>query len=295
VWTGSANATDAAFHGNVEFMVELEGRKDRCGVRAVLGDQANQLGMRKLVEPYEPAQPDPLELTEPERIERRLDEVRRALGGSRFAAVCQPIDAERWSLALAGTRTATALGEETLHGIAIAIRPVTLGKGAQVVPTIDGSGLTADFQVAESSVTPYFAIDLTLEGIEISFLIVAELVDPPNARAERVLGSLLSNRADLIRFLLLLLGNIDDAFGHIGLESANPGNQAKWMSAFASEALLEPLVRAYSREPERLRDVERLLSELGETSGRASIFPERWDEIWQPISSALAEGRPNDR
>jgi len=64
VWTGSANATDAAFHGNVEFVVELEGRKDRCGVHAAIGDQADRLGLRKLVVPYEPSQLEPLEPTD---------------------------------------------------------------------------------------------------------------------------------------------------------------------------------------------------------------------------------------
>ncbi len=37
VWTGSANATDAAFGGNVEFLVELRGRTDRIGIDRVIG------------------------------------------------------------------------------------------------------------------------------------------------------------------------------------------------------------------------------------------------------------------
>ena len=36
VWTGSANATNAAFGGNVEFLVELEGDKSSCGIDAFL-------------------------------------------------------------------------------------------------------------------------------------------------------------------------------------------------------------------------------------------------------------------
>ncbi len=36
LWTGSANATNAAFGGNVEFLVELQGARSACGVDAVL-------------------------------------------------------------------------------------------------------------------------------------------------------------------------------------------------------------------------------------------------------------------
>jgi len=36
IWTGSANATDAAFRRNIEFLVELRGKKKYCGVDAVL-------------------------------------------------------------------------------------------------------------------------------------------------------------------------------------------------------------------------------------------------------------------
>jgi hypothetical protein len=40
VWTGSANATHGAFEGNVEFLVQLEGRRKRCGIDALIGDRA---------------------------------------------------------------------------------------------------------------------------------------------------------------------------------------------------------------------------------------------------------------
>src|SRR5690606_21892398 len=37
LWTGSANATLAGFERNVEFLVELRGKRSRCGVDAFLG------------------------------------------------------------------------------------------------------------------------------------------------------------------------------------------------------------------------------------------------------------------
>ena len=287
VWTGSANATDAAFHGNVEFVVELRGRKERCGVHATIGDQADRLGLRKLVESYEPSQPQPVEPTEGECIEQHLDQARRALGGLRFTATCAAIGTDRWRLSLEGVRTVTAITPATLQDITMTVRPVTLGAGSAVVPTLDASGLRASFDVSEPAVTPYFAISLTMGDADVAFLVAAELIDPPPGRAERVLSSLLSNRADLIRFLLLLLGNVED-----GLAAADDGTdggtgQGAWLTALASQALLEPLVRAYARDPQRLRDIERVMAEIRRSPEGESILPDRWNEIWDPLAAAL--------
>jgi hypothetical protein len=49
VWTGSANATDAAFYQNVEFLVEMRGQSKHMGVEAA--KKARQDGENDLV-PY---------------------------------------------------------------------------------------------------------------------------------------------------------------------------------------------------------------------------------------------------
>ena len=51
IWTGSANATTAAFERNVEFLVELHGLKSKVGIDALLGraDAAKPSGLRILL------------------------------------------------------------------------------------------------------------------------------------------------------------------------------------------------------------------------------------------------------
>ena len=51
IWTGSANATDAAFSKNVEFLVELRGKKKYCGIDAVLnGGKETEDGKGQVLE-----------------------------------------------------------------------------------------------------------------------------------------------------------------------------------------------------------------------------------------------------
>ena len=289
VWTGSANATDAAFHGNVEFLVELTGRNRDCGLQAAIGEKTGRVGLRKLVEEYEPAGAEPILPSQEELLERRLDEVQRAIGGLRFTVICERTSTNRWAVSLRGEPTVTKIG--VLDGIEITVWPATMGQGSALKPNLD-SGLDATFELSDDGVTPFFGVSLAASDLRIAFVVVAELIGGPEGRVERVLGQILNDRAGLIRFLLLLLGNLDAALDWNEGSGGTGTSAGDWASAFASDALLEPLVRAYARDPERLRDVERVLAELKKSGSGSDVLPERWDEIWQPIAEALLESGP---
>jgi hypothetical protein len=79
IWTGSANATNAAFSGNVEFLVELEGRKSFCGIDKVLSKPGDATGFADMLQKYEPASEESKTDPTKERLAARAEEVRRAL------------------------------------------------------------------------------------------------------------------------------------------------------------------------------------------------------------------------
>jgi len=176
--------------------------------------------------------------------------MRRAIGGLRFTATCDPAPLNRWNVSLRGDQTVTKIGD--LEGIEVLVWPATLGQGAAINPSIAGS-LSTSFELSEDGVTPFFGVSVAAGDLRIAFVVVAELNGGPEGRVERVLGQILKDRAGLVRFLLLLLGNLDAALDW-NEGSAGTGTSAgAWASAFESDALLEPLVRAYARDPERLR------------------------------------------
>ena len=299
VWTGSANVTDAAFNGNVEFVTELRGPKKRCGIDAIIGDQAGRMGLRMIVEPYEPATADGRPLTSLEQLERRLDVARRILGRLRFMATCRQMGSDTFEIELSGTpHEGLAPDPASLEGLAATIRPVTLGHGAAMAIDLTPSGLTARYQLSYAAITPFFAIHVRpTEGestLDTTFLVNAELVGAPDDRAENVMVGLLKNRADLIRFLLLLLGNVDDALAAMtGDGAAAWEGGGSWATGPASEALLEPLMRAYSRDRTRLHEIQHVMEELAKTDTGQDILPDGWDAVWAPIQAALErESRP---
>jgi hypothetical protein len=151
--------------------------------------------------------------------------------------------------------------------------------------------LSASFDVSEEGVTPYFGVSLAAGPLSVRFAVIAELTGAPEGRAERVLASILSDRASLIRFLLLLLGNLDEALDTSGNGVGAVGH-GEWLAAFETGALLEPLVRAYARDPGRLRDIERVLGEIARSGNGDGLLPAGWDAIWAPIAAALGDEGP---
>ena len=75
--TGSANATNSAFDGhNVEFMVELKGKRSKVGIDRLLGDTKDRDSFFGMLQRYErPSTPVPSDAVQRE-LERLLNDAR---------------------------------------------------------------------------------------------------------------------------------------------------------------------------------------------------------------------------
>lgn len=297
VWTGSANATNAGFGGNVEFLVELEGRKADCGVDAFVADGRDGIGLRKLLEPYRPANDAPKPPTEKEDLERRLDLVRRRLAARAYTARVAATDEETYSFRVEVT---PGTGDQqpdwwtrTVEDVSVSLRPLTLGAAyATPLALQDGIAVAAFGTVTFERLTSFCVINLELAGdherAEATFVVNAQLVGAPEDRRQRTLVTLLENRKDLIRFLLLLLGQIgaDDLANAIDMVTGEPTEgQGTWLFA-QWQALFEPMVRALAAEPTRLDEIDRLIKELDGTDAGRKILPPGWRDVWEPIWQA---------
>lgn len=287
VWTGSANATDQAFHGNVEFLVELRGKKPLCGIDAVIGERPDKLGLRAMVEPYDPDQDAPLEPTEEEERQKSLDHAQRVIGSMQFTATCHRMDDDWWRLTLRGTPRSGQIGLDP-NAFTLTVRPATLGAGSAIPAEISPNGILLDFPLTEPRITPFFAVNLRRDDLDVGFLLVATLVDAPENRAGRVLAQMLANREDFLRFLLLVLGDTESALDAFAGTAGSGNGQAAWLAGLSTTALLEPLLRAFSRDPDRIRDIEHILGELSPDGAIPAVLPEGWEAIWQPIAEALS-------
>jgi hypothetical protein len=292
VWTGSANATDQAFHGNVEFLVELRGKRPRCGIDAVIGERPDKLGLRAIVEPYDPEQDAPLEPTEEEERQKSLSHAQRVIGSMQFTATCHRVEDDWWRLTLRGTPRSGQIRLDP-GDFSLTVHPATLAAGSAVPAAIAPDGLLVEFPLTEPRLTPFFAVSLRHGDLRVDFLIVATLVGAPENRAGRVLAHMLANREDFLRFLLLVLGDTESALDAFAGTGGSGNGRAVWLAGLSTTALLEPLLRAFSRDPDRIRDIERILRELGPDGAMPAVLPDGWDSIWKPIAEALSARGPS--
>ncbi|KAA1419207.1 hypothetical protein F0U44_12205 [Nocardioides humilatus] len=278
--TGSANATSAAFDGNIEFGVLLHGPASRCGVAAIMKDSDNEIGLPRILQPHVPSDDPVPDLTYD--LERQIEQLHAALAernptfvvneGTDGYVVAFRIDA------------GPLLGETS-------IRPVTLKEGydRRLGTNNTWTGL------GHSDLTEFVAVrtSLSLDGVEVerTSALRAVLVGAPDDRARRVLRELLSRVEDILRYLALLLRDpgIDDIADALldatNDEPGDPDGSARpaWLDDLV---MVEPLVRAFARNDGSLDRVRHLLDDLRDDEGALPDLGPDFERLWQVVSNA---------
>ena len=289
VWTGSANATDSAFRRNVEFLVELVGRKSQCGIAALLGDGDRDEGLLALLQPYSPSNEEPeTDDTERARLQQLLGTTVERLIEAQFRIDADTVDDERLDLHVTPTAPPQLSPE-----VDVLVWPVTLPIAAAVPLSSATSALTFR-AVAISTVTAFVAFRVTAgSGVNVEqkqFVLRLELRGAPDDRRERVLQGLLSDADQVMRFLLLLLS--DEGLGVHNVQATRHGTGAQVaFGGLGESTLLEALLHALHRRPEALDHIDAVLHSLQQTAEGRARLPHRLLEIWAPIDQARRDRR----
>lgn len=288
VWTGSANATNAAFGANVEFLVEVTGKKSHCGVDAVLKPGNSEPSFMTLLRPFDPGEAIPAD-PDQEALEMRLEEVRRRIVESRLAAQVSEGD-NGYVVAL---EAETAKSRPLSSDVSARVWPITLpGASAAIQPDFSVPTVAQFAGLSFESLTSFYAFELQAKKGQTSlgrqFVLNLPLLGAPTDRKERILHYLLRDRGQVLRFLLYLLG--DEAQTSAAPSTLpGPGNGAEAQSLLGSSALFEQLVRALERNPARLDEVHRVLTDLRSTPEGQALLPDGLEEVWEPIWAARQE------
>lgn len=284
VWTGSANATNAAFAGNIEFLVELLGDRSNCGIDAFLTQAAEGASFRDLLQLFDPAA-EKID-AERERLESVLDNIRCELATRRLSAKITVVES-LYTIDFELDRTV-----EVPDGVQITCRPITQPEASAVRVALK-RGIIANFKsISFEGLTSFFAFEMSIKenktAAKIAFVMNATLDGAPPDRQERILSSLLSDKGKVIRFILLLLaeGGADRNSILITLQKSLSGNGDSDNMAVIRFPLFEALVRTLHRNPKKLDQIARLVQDLKRTATDGEVLPEGFEEIWEPIWQA---------
>jgi hypothetical protein len=280
VWVGSANASQAAFERNVEFMVELEGSHGQHGIDQ-LRDALRESRLLIPFRPGEPAQSDEAA----EALQRTLERVAHALAAGGLRARADPVADGQWRITL---RSAAPVD---LEGLRLDARPLA----DQILRRVDldASPACSFAPTGLSSVTPFFALRLsgrtTAGARQLDVTVRLPVEGLPDGRMEAVTAELLSDRERLLRFILVLLSDGNDVDRMLGelsdlLSERRAGRAPGSSRAAIGLPLLEPMLRALHRSPERLEEIDRLLADI-RTAGAstADLLPPELEALWSAV------------
>lgn len=287
VWTGSANATRAAFQDNVEFLVELKGKKSRAGIGRLLGedDSKAEPGLAPFLRLYHrPADPvTPLATLRAN--ERTLERLKQRLATSKLELKLTPVQAGYLMTLSPTVDTDLQMGE--VRG---ACWPITFRPGNQdrdLALLVEHNHV--EFSVNLASLTGFVAFRLELgegdERAELQFVFNVPIVNAPDDRLSTVLGLILENRAGFLRYLTLLLASDEEDLGSLLslLDAPSSDHASPNVGQGSGLPLLEELLRTLARCPSKLDAIDHLISDLQRTEDGRALLPEHFLSVWEPL------------
>jgi hypothetical protein len=286
IWTGSANATEAAFKRNVEFVVELIGPRKQFGIDALMQQEKGEIRFINLLEDIEEfvarEKPD----SAIETLERKLENLRESIASTRLQIIVTPAVADAFDVELVcKVSESVAIDSE----VTARCWPLTVPSSAGVqFDKLDPGAIIAKFPALSfQAITAFCAFELTGhargEERQVRFVLNLPLIGAPDGRREMVLRSLVRDRSTMMHFLCLLLA--DEGFDVPEMPGTNlRGNERGDMgSAFVGNGLFEMLLRNLDRSPERLGYLNSLLQDLRKGADDEDLLPDGFDAIWEPI------------
>jgi hypothetical protein len=288
VWLGSANATDAAYKRNVEFLVELKGKKSALGIDAFLTSSEKATTFADLLQDFARAD-GPAEVSEEvKEAEQLVEDARREIVRARFVAHVEQISAkDEYRILLRSEKDSQM---ESVRQVEVKCWPVTMREDVAAIELTIGTALTFE-RLTFDALTTFYAFEITGQAgthrITRRFVLNVPLEGAPTDRRERILRSLLKDRDHVLRLLLLLLSG-EGTHGYEDVLTKLPGDRGAGegqIMGFES-TLFESLVHALDKDPTRLDQVSQIVDDLKKTSEGSALMPPRFDEIWEPIWAA---------
>jgi hypothetical protein len=210
VWTGSANATSNAFKMNVEFLVELVGKRSRVGIKKFMGEikddnekKGNTSFIDLLYEYESPKQPVKEKEREKE-LERKLESITKQIANTNFRV--QVISDTKKKTYMLQLDAAGIKRINDIESVTCRLWPISLNPFKSLAFDLSNPRLPAKFsELPFDKLTGLFAFKLKVENVEKSFVLNLPIKGLPPDREKKMLQALISSQDKFLQYLLILL------------------------------------------------------------------------------------------
>jgi hypothetical protein len=290
IFTGSANATHAGLNGvNVEFLTQLVGKKSQMGIDCLLdtGKDTSETTLSNLLAPYNISSEKNDEYEKQRKLTKVLDAVRRQLSRANLLISIAQGDGKTYVMKMTSGGIISfpdnilivcwpiMLPETQAKDFLLIFRSELMFKDLTMLALTRFFAFKVTAQIEDKKGSIKFALNLPVEGM-------------PEERSKFVLQHIIGNSDRFIRYLMFLLSdNPEELIIKHVIHGGNSGRKSPNDTGMFDIPLFEELVRAYSRHPEKIMHIDKLVTDLKKMENGAHLFPSGFDDIWTTFKKAI--------
>lgn len=278
LFLGSANATDAAFNQNVEFLVRLKGKTDQIGIDQFLNSDED-FGFRTILKDYENGNLSEKEMNQ-ENFDEQIFKIKKAL----FASVLKyDFSEDNGSFQIALKFSPSPEWQKLIKSQDFAVKVNLLSNPSK---TLDLTNETAFTGLVLGELTSLFCFSVTIAGFEqppVTF--TQKIVGPefPKKRSDHVIRSSIDSMDKFIRFLYLILHG-----GEVTVEALSgvldKGSQKGQGNSYLQIPLFEEILKSLARTPDKLTYIDKVIDGLKDADQK--VIPDSFLALWGNVKRA---------
>jgi len=273
---GSANCSKRAMENNVEFMIQLKGKNSKIGPNVIFSELVNK--DLQIFQQYSGAE----ELSEQEKLldeqEQELQKLKIELVNAALKARASKQEDSNFQIDL----------EFNLKGIKanpkIEITANLLNSEQTQVLQVGENNNWAAYNIGELDLSCFLILELKLKGssVILRFAMKIEIANLPSTRSTKIFRDIISNTTNFFKYIRFLLAeNYWDEQLSFGERNGIHSDGSSFGFYFSEEPIYENMLKAVSREPEKLAEIKKVMDKLSEEENKETpIIPQDFKELW---------------
>lgn len=262
LFLGSANASENAFNGNIEFMLNLYSKKRRINVKNLKNDL---FGNDDKLNPFEKVKTIDYAVSDADKTKEDLQKAIKVFCKTKTIATVSD-----------GYNIAITIGKLKTD-IELFISPLLITKRERVCDSVVFHGLDL-LQLSE-----FYVITAQKGEEELSRVVKIKTDGIPSERDSSIFNSIIGNKEGFIQYISFLLG--DDYLLTFIEDGVAKGDAYKFLTANYQETavLYEKMLRAAARSPEKLKEIRQVMSMITDKN----IIPEHFYALYNTFEKVV--------
>ncbi len=276
---GSANCSERAMLRNVEFMINLKGKNSKIGPDAIFKELVND--DLKVFQPFNHEE----QLSDAEKLEikheQALQRIKISIVNASVKGIAKKQEDNNFLIDLAYDLSSVP-NEEGIDLAAYLLR--SDNQKHQLTPGSINNWTV--FNIAELDLSCFLVVEVRIKGTNIGsrFALKISIENLPETRNSKIFKDIISTPSNFFKYIQFLL-----AENHLSEDlefeekDATTNYEGFGVGAylFQETPLYENMLRAASRQPEKLKEIKNVIDKINEEEKDNTIIPPDFKRLWE--------------